>query len=151
MDNSFVDRENVFGKLSRIFETHTYRNDGTRPERDEDELLEGIMCEFESLDGDQPVLNSPRETRGGKMTGKSPGANSMMDLSFNNNNNNNRPTPFDVWSSRQKDSSKGVKPVYYLYKLFDYHFIITLRPPEYSDQTILLGSALKWPAVGSTG
>lgn len=112
MDNSFVDRENVFGKLSRIFETHTYRDDGHgRPEREEDELLEGIMSEFESLDGDQPVFHSPRETKGGKMIEKSPGAHSMVDLSFNNNNNN-RPTPFDVWSSRQKDSNKGVKPVY---------------------------------------
>lgn len=111
MDTTFVDRENVFGKLSRIFETHTYRDEGARPtEKDDDELLEGIMSEFESLDGEPPILfHSPRENKGGRVVEKSPGTHSMIDLSFNNNNN--RPTPFDVWSSKQKDSSKGVKPV----------------------------------------
>lgn len=107
-DTTFIDRENVFGKLSRIFETHTYRDDGKPSSIDEDDLLEGIMSEFglnESYDGDQRVANisgnSPRT--------RSPARDSSINLSFSN-----RPTPFDVWRSKQKDPHKGVKPVRFL-------------------------------------
>jgi len=93
--------ENVFGKLSRIFETNSYRE---AEGQTEDDILEGIISEFglnESYDDD-----NQHPSRFDRVSNQY-----VIDDKMIGSFSNSRPTPFDVWSSKQKDSTKGIKPV----------------------------------------